>query len=125
VPARSLRDDSVVGVEGDALNGQGNAMEVRFHRLAAREFREAQKWYESRRTGLSGDFVTEVDRALERITSHPDRWPIYWNRFRRVRLRRFLYSIFYSIEKADLILVLAVAHVRRRPDYWLRRGRMN
>ncbi|MGA2701644.1 MAG: type II toxin-antitoxin system RelE/ParE family toxin [Isosphaeraceae bacterium] len=100
-------------------------MEVRFHRLAAREFREAQKWYESRRTGLSGDFVTEVDRALERITSHPDRWPIYWNRFRRVRLRRFLYSIFYSIEKADLILVLAVAHVRRRPDYWLRRGRMN
>ncbi len=99
-------------------------MEVRFHRLAAREFREAQKWYESRRTGLSGDFVTEVDRALERITSHPERWPIYRNRFRRVRLGRFPYSIFYSLEKADLILVLAVAHVRRRPDYWLRRGRM-
>jgi len=99
-------------------------MEVRFHRLAAREFREAQKWYESRRTGLSGDFVTEVDRALERITSHPDRWPIYRNRFRRVRLRRFPSSIFYSLERADLILVLAVAHVRRRPDYWLRRGRM-
>ena len=77
-------------------------MEVRFHRLAAREFREAQKWYESRRTGLSGDFVTEVDRALERITLHPDRWPIYRNRFRRVRLRRFPYSIFYSLEKADL-----------------------
>ena len=35
-------------------------MEVRFHRLAAREFREAQKWYESRRTGLSGDFVTGI-----------------------------------------------------------------
>ncbi len=98
-------------------------MEVRFHRLAAREFREAQKWYESRQTGLSGDFVTEVDRALERITAHPDRWPIYLNRFRRVRLRRFPYSIFYCLEKADLILVLAVAHVRRRPDYWLRRGR--
>jgi ParE-like toxin of type II ParDE toxin-antitoxin system len=124
VSARPLRDDSVVSVEGHALNGQGNAMEVRFHRLAAREFREAQKWYESRRTGLSGDFVTEVDRALERITSHPDRWPIYRNRFRRVRLRRFPYSIFYSLERADLILVLAVAHVRRRPDYWLRRGRM-
>ena len=68
-------------------------MEVRFHRLAAREFHEAKKWYESRRTGLSSDFVTEVDRALERITSHPDRWPIYRNRFRRVRLRRFPYSI--------------------------------
>lgn len=125
MPARHLQHSPVDSLEGDALNGQGSPMEVRFHRLAAQEFRHARKWYETRRTGLSDEFVAEVDRALERVTSHPDRWPVYRSRFRRVRLRRFPYSIFYSVEDGDAIIVLAVAHGRRRPDYWLRRSRLS
>ena len=34
-------------------------MEIRFHRLAAREFREAHSWYERRRPGLGDRFRSE------------------------------------------------------------------
>jgi ParE toxin of type II toxin-antitoxin system, parDE len=98
-------------------------MEVRFHRLAAQEYRNARSWYERRREGLGFDFRAEVDRAIARVTSQPDRWPSFRERFRRVRLRRFPYALYCHIADPDLILVLAVAHSRRRPGYWLRRER--
>jgi mRNA-degrading endonuclease RelE of RelBE toxin-antitoxin system len=34
-----------------------------------------------------------------------------------VRLSRFPYGLIYTIDNGD-ILVLAVAHLHRRPDYW-------
>ncbi|CAN5490471.1 hypothetical protein BH10PSE6_BH10PSE6_28480 [soil metagenome] len=36
---------------------------------------------------------------------------------RRCRLSRFPYGLIYTIDKYD-VLVLAVAHLHRRPDYW-------
>jgi hypothetical protein len=33
-------------------------MEVRFHRLAAREYEDARNWYERRGTGLGDEFVS-------------------------------------------------------------------
>lgn len=98
-------------------------MEVWFHRLAAQEYRNARVWYERRREGLGFDFRAEVDRAVERIRAKPDRWPTFRDRFRRVRLRRFPYALYYHFSDSDLVLILAVAHSRRRPGYWLRRER--
>jgi mRNA-degrading endonuclease RelE of RelBE toxin-antitoxin system len=36
---------------------------------------------------------------------------------RRCRLRRFPYGLIYAIDEGD-ILIVAVAHTHRRPDYW-------
>jgi mRNA-degrading endonuclease RelE of RelBE toxin-antitoxin system len=36
---------------------------------------------------------------------------------RRCRLRRFPYGLIYAIDRGD-ILIVAVAHAHRRPDYW-------
>jgi hypothetical protein len=98
-------------------------MEVRFHRLAGKEYREVRAWYERRREGLGAAFTAEVDRAVERIARHPDRWPIFRDEFRRVRLRRFPYALYYHRIDADVVMVLAVAHGRRRPGYWMRRAK--
>ncbi len=96
-------------------------MHVRFHRLAAKEYREARVWYERRRSGLGQSFLIEVDRAVGRISSHPERWPVFRERFRKVRLRRFPYALFYRCLAPDFIIVLAVAHDHRRAGYWLKR----
>jgi hypothetical protein len=96
-------------------------MEVRFHRLAAREYEKAEAWYERRRAGLGDEFATETDRAIDRIAKYPNRWPVCFERFRRVRLRRFPYSLCYHIVDPSRVVVLAVAHARRRPGYWRRR----
>jgi hypothetical protein len=69
-------------------------MQVRFHRLAIREYEETRTWYERRREGLGGAFTDEVDRAITRIAKSPTRWPVVVVRFRRVRLRRFPYVLY-------------------------------
>jgi hypothetical protein len=97
-------------------------MEVRFHRLAQREYQGARAWYEARRAGLGRDFTAAVDRAVGSIAAHPDRWSLYRDRFRWVRVRRFPYRLYYAIAGPDLVHVLAVAHVRRRAGYWIRRA---
>jgi hypothetical protein len=96
-------------------------MEVRFHRLAAREYEKARTWYEGRSAGLGAEFADETDRAIARIARYPNRWPVYFKRFRRVRLRRFPYSLYYHMVDSSRVLVVAVAHARRRPGYWRRR----
>ena len=97
-------------------------MNVRFDRLADRETREALRWYERRRAGLGGGFVVEVDRAVTRIAAAPERGQVIGGRFRCVRLRRFPYRLIYEILDAANVLVVAVAHQRRRPGYWSRRS---
>lgn len=96
-------------------------MDVRFHRLAIREYEETRDWYEGRREGLGESFTDEVDRAIARIAKSPTRWPVVFVKFRRVRLRRFPYYLYYHVVDASRALVLAVAHARRRPGYWRRR----
>jgi hypothetical protein len=96
-------------------------MEVRFHRLAIREYEDRRTWYESRRDGLGDAFASEVDRAVARIEKSPNRWPVAFVKFRRVRLRRFPYILYYYVVDPTRALVLAVAHARRRPGYWRRR----
>jgi toxin ParE1/3/4 len=100
---------------------EDDAMEVRFHRLAAREYEDARTWYERRREGLGDAFADEVDRAIARIEKSPTRWPVIFVKFRRVRLRRFPYILYYHVVDSTRALVLAVAHARRRPGYWRRR----
>jgi toxin ParE1/3/4 len=96
-------------------------MDVRFHRLAIREYEETRAWYERQREGLGGEFTDEVDRAIARIARSPTRWPVVFAKFRKVRLRRFPYILYYYVVDPSLALVLAVAHGRRRPGYWKRR----
>jgi hypothetical protein len=100
---------------------KGNGMDVRFHRLAIREYEATRAWFERRREGLGASFRDEVDRAVARIARSPTRWPVAFDKFRRVRLRRFPYLLYDHVVDASLALVLAVAHARRRPGYWRRR----
>ncbi len=77
---------------------------------------------ESRQTGLGQRFRDEVDRAVSRIVAEPSRWAVYRERYRRVRLKRFPFALFYRQVDADRVLILAVAHDHRRPGYWIRRS---
>lgn len=102
-------------------------MRARYHREAREELTAAAEWYEARRPGLGLDFVAEVARAVALIREHPDRWP-YWVGLktrvpvRRFVLQRFPFSLAYLVHDETLVLI-AVAHERRRPGYWRARLR--
>jgi plasmid stabilization system protein ParE len=88
---------------------------------AATEISEAWEWYEARRAGLGAEFVTCVEAAIARAARLPEENPPTYGEVRRALLRRFPYAVFYQVENGAL-LVLAVAHARRSPGYWLNRG---
>ena len=59
-------------------------------------------------------FLIEVLAAADRIARLPEAWhPLGEGS----RLSRFPYGLIYTVDNGD-ILVLAVAHLHRRPDYW-------
>ena len=66
---------------------------------------------------MGNAFLIEVLSATDRIARFPEAWHPLEIEIRRCRLSRFQYGLIYTIDKGD-ILVLAIAHLHRRPDYW-------
>lgn len=92
-------------------------MNVKFLSPARRELREAVKYYEKQRTGLGKDFRDEVRSTIERIVAFPLGWSLLDSEFRRCQTKQFPYGIIYTIENDDIIII-AVAHLHREPEYW-------
>ncbi len=62
-------------------------------------------------------FLAEVDSAIETVAEDPRRWPSAPHATRRYLLHRFPFTIVYR-ESVGTIQVIAVAHAKKRPDYW-------
>ena len=65
-------------------------------------------------------FVAEFEKTGNRIPEYPNLGAAFRGKLRRYLFRRFPYSIIYQITPDELRIV-AVAHHRRRPGYWLKR----
>ena len=94
---------------------------------AVAELAEAASWYEKRQPGLAVRFLQEIDQAQHAIQSRPLSFPRLANTavdlgVRRALLPRFPYALVF-LELQTEIRVLAVAHAKRHPDYWLNRTR--
>lgn len=92
-------------------------MKWRIEAAAQQELEEAAAWYEAQRTGLSAEFLDEFDRGIGRIAEYPNAWKLLGKRTRQYRLNRFPYGIIYQV-RTDEILIVAIAHLHRRPEYW-------
>ena len=92
-------------------------MRIRFLETARIELDDAIEYYNYEVPGLGGAFLTEVLNALDRIGKYPEAWQPSSKRTRRCQIRRFPYGIMYQIRK-DEILVVAIANLHRKPDYW-------
>lgn len=91
-----------------------------FHPGASEDYDAAYAWYFTHGIGIANDFEREIDRGLRLIADYPLRWPKFDAERRRLVLRKFPYSIVYEIIK-EKIVVLAIAHGKRRPYYWRER----
>lgn len=95
---------------------------VVYHRLAASEFVEASAFYEKRCPLLGDRFVAAVDAAREKVLENPTRGRPERFGLRSFKVRRFPYRLFYQ-DQEDRLWIVAVAHLSRRPGYWVRRRR--
>ena len=97
---------------------------VRISEEADAEMAEAARWYETHRAGLGVDFLDAVDAAVARIAEAPNMGSpvpgVSDETIRRRPVRRFPYHVVY-LELPDRLQVLAIAHDRRLPGYWIGR----
>jgi len=93
-------------------------MTYRFLTPALEELVEAAAFYDERVPGLGGDFIDEVDVAIERLLRFPEAWGRLSDNYRHCNLRRFPYSVIYTIVDQKEILIVSVFHQSREPGSW-------
>ena len=92
-------------------------MRARFLRAAELEVDEAVAYFDARRDGLGDRFEEDLQSTVTLVTAHPLSGKAISDRVRKARLRTFPYNIIYIIDPNEVVIV-AVAHHRRRPGYW-------
>lgn len=95
-------------------------MKVEILEIASLEFIAAKEFYELEQSGLGAQFENEIKQAILRIQQYPKAWSSEGKESRRYFVHKFPYKILYSIQK-EIIVILAFAHLHRKPDYWIDR----
>jgi toxin ParE1/3/4 len=95
-------------------------LKIELHPAAEAEAREAFVLYRERDPAVAARFIAALDKAIERVETHPERWPAYLHETQRLLVGRFPFAIVYRV-LAERVLVVAIAHQKRRPGYWRRR----
>ena len=93
---------------------------VRFLDPAERELLDAAVYYQRQSQGLGIDFLDKIEAASDDIAQDPERWPPIRQGVRRRLIHRFPYALLYRIDPTEVV-ILAVMHLHRRPDYWIDR----
>ncbi len=89
-------------------------MKLRYTSRARNDIEIAFAWYEEQRYGLGLEFLDCAEAAIETIIQMPKLYGRHHANFRRVLVRRFPFSIFYTLEKEEII-VHAVFDNRQDP----------
>ena len=95
-------------------------MKSRFHPQAEVELNEAVDYYDGCQEGLGLEFAKVVYAAIENICQYPLAWTPLSRNTRRCLLNRFPYGVVYQC-KGDVIIIIAVMRLSRKPDYWRKR----
>jgi toxin ParE1/3/4 len=94
-------------------------VKIQLHPEASAELAAEQAFYEERMPGLGIELEEEIHDALGMIASMPEAWE-QWPDLPEVRvfvLDRFPFLLPYWYE-VERVVLLAVAHAKRRPGYW-------
>lgn len=91
-----------------------------FHPEARAELLDAKIYYDEVSPNLGDRFAAAVEAMVAEVCRAPDRYRFIRRPVRRHFERPFPYAILYA-DEPERVLILAVAHFKRRPGYWLHR----
>lgn len=93
---------------------------VKFHPDAESEMIEAAAYYEAQQCQLGRRFLVSVQDAINRIVLNPHLYAIVDLDVRRCLAKTFPFGVLFR-ELPDKIVIMAVMHLHREPDYWKKR----
>ncbi len=92
---------------------------------ARTEYHEAIRHYatQTKDAEVAARFVAAVESGLAAVCAAPEMWRVIEPPdVRRYVLRRFPFVLYYRYQTAQsLVIVYAVMHTSRQPDYWRER----
>lgn len=95
-------------------------MRAKFIAPARREFLKEVAFYNEQEPGLGVAFAQEVEEATARALVFPEAGSPATKSTKLVFVKRFPFSIVYRPNREGII-VFAIAHHSRKPDYWAQR----
>ena len=95
-------------------------MNFRFLPPAQAELLDGISYYSTIRPELGLRFEQAVADVVRSAVAHPERGAPRSKNTRRWLVKGFPYGVIYRANEAE-VLVVAVAHQRKQPEYWLQR----
>lgn len=89
---------------------------------AEADLAEALEFYREESEVLAGRLYEEINRLIAEVCAAPRLYHVVAPPVRRHFSETFPYAVLY-VEKPDHVLILAIAHFKRRPGYWRERLR--
>ncbi len=94
------------------------AMPVELHPDAVTELDSSAVWYAERSPSASRNFLVAIDVAIATIVSDPNRFAYIDNRHQACAVKKFPFQVVFR-QATGSIQVIAIAHAKRRPGYWI------
>ena len=89
----------------------------RYISSAMEEVAEAIQHYNNVSPSVSDSFLSDLDRVIGHLRVFPKSGVSILRGFRSFPLHRYPFSLIYKVEREEIVIV-ALAHQSRRPDYW-------
>ena len=94
---------------------------------AISEVADSTAWFDCQLQGLGAEFRKEFEQSLESIIAAPESFARFeflnarrGKNVRRAVTSRFSHVIVFDVRDAEIVIV-AVYHSSRRPNYWMKR----
>ncbi len=84
------------------------------------ELRNAAYYYQERSPRVAASFMVEAQKAVNQVLDYPESAPLIRGEVRGKVVSRFPYTLMYRMVD-DVAVILAVAHHRQRPEFWIDR----
>ncbi|MDD2236077.1 MAG: type II toxin-antitoxin system RelE/ParE family toxin [Kiritimatiellae bacterium] len=94
---------------------------VLFHSDADIEMMEAAAYYEVQQQDLGKRFLSAIQDSINHIRINPHIFPVAHLNTRRCLTKTFPFSVLFRIYPEQIVIV-AVMHQHRHPDYWKNRS---
>lgn len=89
---------------------------IELHAEALEELAGTYQWYEERSEGLGVRFMVSVNKRLNEIAAHPERYAKKKGNYREVGIDVFPYVIIYEVlKKKRIVFVSYIFHAKRNP----------
>ena len=83
---------------------------------AQHEYETSLIWYAERSEQAAENYVFAIDNAIDLIVRFPTRWRNKFKNFYELGVKKYPYSIIYTIDaEKEIVVIYAVFHHKRNP----------